>query len=493
MVRTSRVLPVALVAALLLCLAAPVAAANYPLEITNIKPRSGGGMSPQHRIYRAYPGLEYNIRAAVIGGAYPYTYSLTNAPDGMTVDARGTIVWSNPKANASPTLTVRDAEGTIVSTSWSIEVGTAGFKFVDAVNGRAGASGLADAPWRSFDDVHGSGAPGDIVYFKAGTYSPLTMPRSNPNDPWERVEFRGDFKPVIWLAYPGTRPVIDFGYTPSTRSPMIRIMPGRSQLGAYIDGFETKNSMIMAFQLDGTFTFRNMVMHDLLLGGDGSNAAFIMTLAQPGMVSSGSVIQDSTFYGITPAASAVAIKLYSQEKTLIDGNVFHDVDEAIHIKGDVRRFTVRDNRFHDIGTLAVGGNMHGRTNPPSVNGEILFNNIRSHRYAIDLNQDGVSAEVYVYRNTLVGSVLVRNVDAQDGPFHITQNVIINGDGGSRIQQESVAARGRIVVADNATGSPGDRLVDEAGQLTPKGARHLGTHGHQMGGAAAPPAARPPAR
>lgn len=33
-----------------------------------------------HRIYRAYPGLEYNIRAVVLGGAFPFRFALKDAP-----------------------------------------------------------------------------------------------------------------------------------------------------------------------------------------------------------------------------------------------------------------------------------------------------------------------------------------------------------------------------------------------------------------------------
>lgn len=63
--------------------------ANFPLEITNIKP-AGTGDPPipaTNRIFRAYPGIEYNIRAAVIGGVYPYYHELSGAPGRMTIDS----------------------------------------------------------------------------------------------------------------------------------------------------------------------------------------------------------------------------------------------------------------------------------------------------------------------------------------------------------------------------------------------------------------------
>ena len=68
----------------IMSLAQPSFAANYPLELTNIGP----SLASNNRIYRAYPGLEYNIRAAVIGGDYPYSFTLSNAPAGMTINAQ---------------------------------------------------------------------------------------------------------------------------------------------------------------------------------------------------------------------------------------------------------------------------------------------------------------------------------------------------------------------------------------------------------------------
>src|SRR4029079_14725153 len=65
--------------------AVPARAQNhFPLELLNIKPVGSPprGLSQNNRIFRAYPGVTYNIRAAVIGGNYPYSYTLSNPPSG---------------------------------------------------------------------------------------------------------------------------------------------------------------------------------------------------------------------------------------------------------------------------------------------------------------------------------------------------------------------------------------------------------------------------
>ena len=52
--------------------------ANYPLAIINIRPAGTGdpAIGENNRIFRAYPGIEYNIRVGVIGGEYPYVFKL---------------------------------------------------------------------------------------------------------------------------------------------------------------------------------------------------------------------------------------------------------------------------------------------------------------------------------------------------------------------------------------------------------------------------------
>src|SRR5687768_828694 len=88
-----RILAMSLVAAAAMAMSTSSLAANYSLEL--VSPRAAGttpssgsdAISAQNRIFRAYPGIAYNIRAVVVGGAYPFTFTLGNAPAGMTIDA----------------------------------------------------------------------------------------------------------------------------------------------------------------------------------------------------------------------------------------------------------------------------------------------------------------------------------------------------------------------------------------------------------------------
>lgn len=481
--RLSCAIPLVLTAAALGSGISPAAAANYPLELTNIRAVANG----HHRTARAYPGLQYNIRAAVIGGAYPYTFSLRNAPPGMTIDERrGEISWDDPQATASPTLVVVDAEGTQVTATWTIAVTSDGFRFIDALNGRNARGNGCDGgcgtgtfanPWRTIRDMYRNGRPGEFVYFRNGTYRVTDLPRVRPGSQWERVEFAEQRNPVVWLAQPGHSPLIDFAYNPGVEAgPLIRL----SGKDVYIDGFETINSRLIGFQFvsgEGTGpTFRRLRMHAHGPGIDGSNASFILTTTNP-QPSDYGVIQDCEFWDVTGAS--VTIKIYAQRKLLIEDTVHHGVTVAIELKDDVRQFIVRGNSFYDVSSTAIGGNMHEST----TEGEILFNNVRA-GVALDLNQDGMAGAIHVYRNTLVGRVQVRNTDAADGPFLLSRNVIVSEDRGyrgSRVHLTDVTAPERIVLTDNVAGAPSGGLVDAAGRLQGKYARFLGTHGHLLAG------------
>src|SRR5262245_8720973 len=92
-------------ALLLVAVAGERAAAQtyYPLQVILPRPADTAPdpgqptLSPDHFTLWAYPGVEYRMRAAVIGGHYPYAYALSGAPAGMTIDpVTGVIAWPDP-------------------------------------------------------------------------------------------------------------------------------------------------------------------------------------------------------------------------------------------------------------------------------------------------------------------------------------------------------------------------------------------------------------
>jgi hypothetical protein len=487
--------------ALVFCL--PSLAANYPLELAS--PRAAGTapisgndpISSSNRVFRAYPGLEYNIRAVVVGGAYPYTFSLSNAPAGMVINSStGEISWPNPTgSSATPTITVRDAEGTERSSPWGITVSTSGFRFVDASAGarHPGGNGSVSNPWRTISDVVAGGATNDIVYFRNGTYDALDLPRDSQGSAWERVSL--GTAPNKWIAYPGHTPVIDFGYRAGgDPGVIIRMSPN----DIYVDGFETRATRIIGFQISaGSYgVFRRLSMHQLNQARanlDGSNASFIMTMSaysdsdvggSPSSWGQYLAIQDSDFYD---APLDVMLKLYSQWKLVIEDNDFRDAALATELKADLPQFTYRRNRHTNISRISIGGNMHSYT----TSGEINFNlvNTPNAEWTLDLNNDGQAKRIDVYRNTFMGRVRVQDADSSDGPFRLYNNVIVNGDSAnSGIRFEGVTDLLRVILTANLSGSPSSNIVDATGSLTAAQSQYIGSRGHMLGSEIRP---RPP--
>jgi hypothetical protein len=480
----------ALIAGAVLLCGQTAFAAYFPLEIT--APR--GDLPAQHRMLKAYPGVPYNIRAAVVGGTYPFVYALSDAPAGMTINpATGEIIWPSPMAGTtSVTLSVTDYEGTRVSQTWSIAVGTSGFRFVDAVSGSSSATGAINSPWRTLADVYNNAGANDIVYFRSGTYNVNGIPTSSSGAEL-RVEFdQGDGKSVMWLAYPAASPVIDFQYI-STDTPRIRLTGAT----IYIEGFEARRIGVMGFQVAHSGSrgsiFRKMNMHDLLRGVDGSNSAFIMTVWTGGVGEpAGMVVQDSIF--ANNLGTSAAVKFYSTRKLLVENcTIISSDSEALALKMDDIQYTVRGNTLSNIRGAGLGGSMMNRG--PGHYGEFAFNNVKdaSNLGAIVVNQNGEAGPVYIYRNTFQGRAFVQNTDSADGPFTFAFNVIVNNDSGtpsgSHIYQQSVTAPSRIILSNNLVGYPSENIVDANGFLTAAYATYRGAVGHEIAGANTPSAPR----
>ena len=469
--------------------------ARYPLEL--VSPREAG-TSPSsddgspaipdgHRIFRAYPSLEYNIRAVVIGGSHPYRYSLENAPDGMTIDARtGEIRWPTPGGEqAQPKIIVTDAEGTTRSSSWTIEVRPGIFRFVDAVNGDDLNAGTHRSPWKTLAKVKSSEAVGAIVYFRTGVYKTTGM-STGGGDVWTRVEFNGRVHPVQWLAYPGEKPVIDNDYSASGAPGSFIRLTGSSNSPVYLDGLEVTNTRHMALQYGSGScdypVFRRLSIHSIAEAIDGANSAGIMTLTSQGDPTWYAAYQDNDFHDNAPGG----IKQYSQKKLLWEDCKFRDSGIGPDLKSDVVRFEVRGCTFAGNRQAMAGlfGNMHPARGGGQITGEIRFNLMlcggsREMR-ALEVNQDGLANEIHIYRNTLLGVVNVRNTDQADGPFRFSRNVIVNvASGKDGISFENVSDPTRVVSTENLSGSPADGIVDAQGNLLGTYRSFLGKRGHLL--------------
>jgi hypothetical protein len=470
--------------------------ARYPLEL--VSPREAGtlpspdaaghAMPSGHRIFKAYPGIEYNVRAVVIAGSFPYTFSLSNAPPGMTIDASsGEVSWASPtEGTVTPSITVRDSEGTEITEPWTITVSTSGFRFVDAVNGNDSATGTLQSPWQTIAEVKASSAPGDIVYFRSGTYTTAGMAVEGDSGTWMHVEILGDDHSVQWIAYPGDAPAIDYGFTGPDTGWFFRFY-GSDTYPVYLDGLEFANSWDKGMQFVSSTDysiFRRLDIHDVNEAIDGSNSAGIMTLASYQDPSWYSAFQDNDFHDMAPGG----IKQYSQKRLLWEDNVFRDSGNGPDLKAHLPRFEVRACSFFGndgltpglFGNMSVGDDLIGET----TTGEVRHNRILAgdspDAAAMEVNQNSEAGRIELYRNTFIGGVRVLFADSEDGPFVFDSNVIVNSSTETdHITLYESTDPSVIEYADNLAGFPNDGIVDADGNLTGSYTQWLGLRGHQI--------------
>ncbi len=472
----------------------PVLHAAYnPLEIINIKPAGTGNpaISPNHRIYRAYPGIEYNIRAAVIGGMYPYKFSLSNAPNGMTINEdTGVISWPNPQTSAqSIRLTVTDAENHVATSTWSISVTKNGFIFIDASH-TGTETGTISQPYNSIQDILNlSGRESDIVYFRSGTYSvPVFRPSYYLNIGCN-LSYSTNPNPHIWLAYPGENVTLDMDKH--------YFEVGRDTTPYYFDGLRFYDSYEYGFRSSSAMNYTTFYRceFDTLTTGRTSNSNQGFYFTSEAGTGNYLVFQDCEFHDYTGVAGIGS--LYCQNKMLIEGCHFYnqyqgitDICTAIAAKTSITNSTIRGNNALISEGSVLGHGVNGMFSQregysASENNEVCFNlfihnNGVSHRF----NNNGNQGSLYYYRNTCIGTITMVRVDADgytNGPFIYEKNVIINSNSGLSYHYTcGPNPQNYVTFTNNLTGTPTSRIIDSNGNLTDSYSQYIGTRGWEVG-------------
>lgn len=450
--------------------------ALLPLEI--IQPRAG--LDTSNRFYKAYPGLLYDVQIAAIGGRYPNTYSLVSGPVGMTINSSsGVLTWPNPVTTGSPhsvSVRVTDALGATATVTWPVTVTTVGFIFIDA-NAGAGGSGTIGNPFNSIDDWYitktNQNYAGYTLYWRGGTYYTASAPIE---DGW-RMAMVSNWKPSVWLAYPGETPVID------VTSSHIAPYQGHA---LYMDGITvtnlTQNDPIgsaFGVRIDSgadNYTFRNCIFEDMPVGegGGGSNASGVM-IANGGAVSNHVVFVGNTFRNYV-GGTAYGILGYYVNKCLVEGNVFTNItpsdSKGVGPKMNNTHWYIRNNRID----IANGQAIWVDTYPTTANIESAYNLARGDM-ALWVGQETTGWGAFEsYRNTYDGTVQLSNFNA--GPASFDADVIIN----SSVAANHIDYSGgqTPTVANVLSGTAATGIIDANGNL--QGAyrtTYLGTRGYEQ--------------
>ncbi len=470
-------------------------AADSPYTLEIIQPRAG--LNIENRFYKAYPNLPYEVRAAVIGGSYPYTFALTTAPAGMTVNINtGLINWPSPPVSATAypvTLTVTDQANVSKQVSWTIKVTTDKFMFVDQVNGHYGATGTIDDPVKGVIDVYGGTTvnakrsdinKGYFVYFKNGRYSLDGFIGDAPTLGLQMT----NKQPLVWMAYPGAAPVIEMSKV------AFRLVDTDGD-NLYIEGFDidtidtnADTEHRMGFRigsLSNNVTFRKNKFHHITpTDGSLNQSAIMISHDAAGKFWS---FQDNEFYDL---GNAYGILGYNAQKVLIEDNYFHEATgdgggHSIGPKTSTNHWFIRHNTItnaKDFGIWLFGNDAN------YGDMEVSYNNVsmQSGGVAFDINQaeNWPIGSAYVFRNTFKGSITIKSTPATVGPFTFKKNVIINSEAnGYACANTNLSTNpcilSKIIMSDNLIGTASAGIIDSSGRLTSAYKGYLGNAGWEI--------------
>lgn len=450
-------------------------AAYYPLEIINIRQAESGSpaISPANRIFKAYPGIEYNIRVAAIGGAYPLTYTLSNAPIGMHINSfTGEISWPNPQIDANNiTVTVTDRESNSVNAEWSIGVTTSGFIFVDSTYSGT-KDGSVSHPYNTIEEILnlGSSYKDYIIYFRGGNY---ILPAYNGAvTEWEKT--RGCFlgydggRPNKWIGYPGESVTINMS------GHRLEMSASRNN-DAYFDNIKFTNmvgyGMISSCGVD-YFTVRRCDFSGCEAPLSVNGNWGIIYHNRDGGTGYYKVFQDSKFHDYRGVAGIGS--LYASSKVLIEDCEFYnqfqgisDIKTAIAPKTNISYLFIRKNKFYKIHYGFCIGHATNSALIDSNDIEISYNLFDAPIAHNAFNTHNSTGTLHYYRNTTMGQILFQN----SGPFTVEKCVIQNNSGGIGLPGIS------FTEIDNLKGT--SNIVDTSGSLTTEYRSYLGTHGWQV--------------
>lgn len=412
--------------------------AKIPIEI--IAPRAG--LTTDNRYYKAYPGIEYKVPVAVLGGAWPFLYELVNAPSSMTIGQQygqanyGIITWSNPVTSGSPhtvAIRVTDQQGAIATVTYTITVTTAGFLFVDATSGNNANAGTLASPMQNMNGWYKSlkndaTYAGYFVYYRTGTYSTgvtyvengLEMPCVNNN------------KPKVHMAYPGENATIDLS--------VAFWLNANSQGNYWWQGFRWTGIGVQ--EQKGILWDSGAGVNDIVVyantfaitttGTSGSNPSVLFSALGGGASLYTSII--GNVYEGTPATTLFLA--YYTHKGVIEGNsVTNNTGSAngFYLKSNNQYWSVRNNvglagnasRLVEVDTWgAVASDI-----------EVCWNNYRTTDYGIGVNHTGTFGTMWDYRNTWnVNSNTATNTAT--GTWNATRNVVLYNVGNQGYQLDS---------------------------------------------------------
>jgi hypothetical protein len=455
----------------------------FPLQL--IYPRNSESSSWAYN-KNAYPGMAWQIPISARGGVWPYRFQITNnggisslsigeyltprldAVTGLTIyeknEEYGVLHWGNPIAgNYSITVEITDQEGTKISVPIDLQVGTAGWVFIDNDVGSDSNPGTFAAPFKSMAPLH-NGTSAVSPYARHRVVLKGTTPIQFKGMPENKNNYRTESNnvPAIFVGYPGAqRPILetnegwfvvtntnDFYFAGITFRYGINFNPGGDpNLGPFkcnkdpdvgpVDVNGRPIYMFVILDQQSRLTWFDNHFQDFkgYPCGTGMDNSAIMFFTDPTGVSYPwarahhyvAVIRNEAGGGQTRTTGTL-VQAYRLMNSIVEQNVYRDAlfdtytastHSAIYLKDSPYEVTVRANDFIDsldwrpsgsrsYSMIAIGGQSG------AARVEICFNKINTRDNSLQWapgvgawtngNSDGPFDNIVWYRNSIYGSV-----------------------------------------------------------------------------------------
>lgn len=473
--------------------------------LTYPRPDSETVVTARHKVN--YTGQNYRIPVLVDGGAWPFYYELLAFPTGMTIGSQlttsgseliagpdyGIINYPNAVAGTyTVTVRVTDQNGTVMTVTWQLVVGTTDWIFLDPAAGTNGTGTLA-SPYNTLASLNTLTTK--KVLIRAGTVD------------WEQKVVGLQAMPITYLPY-GSEVV----YMKQALSP-IGCNGGNDY---WFSGFKffipsDRTAVSQFFRLDGGPDHVGFFENEFDGGSydntettgsePKSNSSILFWQGQGAVESSQSnswysFIKNCTFKNIRDRDTYLA---YSQRFTVVEGNSMENctvgangLGNGFYVKTSVSDLTFRSN--FSVGTT----NTQKLLRLDAYTGQFLmdkydvcYNTYRL--YGADASGDGLGAisngmqfeeagtHRYIYRNTLYANQAAgihARGQATNSIITCSNNVLISG-GTNTNGVQLVQYGGTLINTGYVAGAPAANIVDSNNKLIGSYLTNLGTKGAQV--------------
>ncbi len=364
---------------------------------------------------KAYPDIPYESRIGVVGGQYPYTFSLATSPSGMSIEeSTGIITWT-PGSVGSNQVSVRvtDSASDTTTYNFTLEVTTSGIHFISPQGSDSSGAGTLASPWQTMQHARSNAGSDAVIYMRAGTYNTgsLSFSSSSPN---------------IWIAYPNESVKVN------VTDIEIYYSDASNKLG-WFQGIEFYGCTKYCFKIERgiNLVFYKNHMRDMNSSCDNCNPSYIYFAGHQSSDARHSDVKviNNRFVNFTDTGGSEtdgATVAFDVHNSLFADNEIINLDGYGMVDKDNTFKNTYRNNYITNSDKAIG--LKGQQGLDSIH---IHHNLMVDNNSIPICEYGPCSNVYFHHNTVVNSYinLRGGIDnSNSGNINFAYNILTSFDG-----------------------------------------------------------------